>query len=93
MGIRKTEQKPSNPVFKMYKIGHSSPEEHPGNLSIELAHPDVSAWYLGSMDVPSKMHVTQNQYYFKPDSKNFQSTDVYLRVEVNDFYFMHIIKT
>lgn len=81
--------KTDNFLFKMDKIGHSPPSEgNPGNLSIELAHPDVYAWYVGNVDVPSKMYTTQNQYYFK-DSKNFQTADVYLRVEVNYALFFY----
>lgn len=85
----KTKQNSRHLITKMDKIGHSPPTEgNPGNLSIELAHLDVFAWFVGNVDVPSRMYAKQNQYQFKPDSKNFQTADVYLRVEVNCVFFV-----
>lgn len=90
MDISKTKQNPVHFNTKVNKLGHSPPTEgNPGNLSIELAHPEVFAWCVGNVDVPSKMYAKQNQYLFKSSgSKNFQTADVYLRVEVNSEFFI-----
>ncbi|XP_050293699.1 sodium channel protein Nach-like [Anthonomus grandis grandis] len=59
------------------------PGNDPVNLSVEVAHPDLSFWYLGNTNIPSKIYQKEN--YVDPENVDnlmkIPAVDIYLRVE------------
>uniref|UniRef100_A0AAR5PRA6 Uncharacterized protein n=2 Tax=Dendroctonus ponderosae TaxID=77166 RepID=A0AAR5PRA6_DENPD len=54
---------------------------NPANLSVELAHTDLSVWYMGNTNIPTKMYQKHNHLHERR-FREFRTADIHLRVLV-----------
>ncbi|KAL1513253.1 hypothetical protein ABEB36_002684 [Hypothenemus hampei] len=61
-----------------FKLKHTF-MDNPANLSIELAHRDMSLWYMANNNVPTRMF-QKNHHLHEKDFRNFAIGNIFLRV-------------